>query len=300
MRSALLRSARALQADAQRDEGGAEADGEDRVDRAEEPEDDRDQGQRGEQEGVEDDLAARLDLAVDHRHHRHPDARVLVLHEQAERPEVRRRPVEDDREEVERGGGDGARHGRPADQRRNRAGRAADDDVLRRAALEPERVDDRVPEEPGQREAGGEHVDGGCEQRKRGRLKREGVEQGRSRRDPPGRHRPRGRAAHRGVDVAVVPVVERARPAGAQEAADHRDGHEGDRGVARDVHRRDRRQEQQQLHLRLGERDVIGDDLTDARNGNGCGRRAQLRSDDRGGAEGMHGLGYRIRGWPLR
>ena len=58
---------------------------------------------RVEQHRVEQDLAARLGLAAHHRQHRHADLRVLVLHEQAERPEVRRRPEEDDREEVERG-----------------------------------------------------------------------------------------------------------------------------------------------------------------------------------------------------
>ena len=78
--------------------------GDDGVDDAEEAEDERQQRQERQQERVEEDLAARLDLAVDDRHHRDADPRVLVLHQQRERPEVRRRPVEDDREQVQRGG----------------------------------------------------------------------------------------------------------------------------------------------------------------------------------------------------
>ena len=58
---------------------------------------------------------------------------VFALLEQGQRPEMRRRPVIDDREHQHRRDRQVAGHRRPADQRRKCAGRAADDDVLRRA-----------------------------------------------------------------------------------------------------------------------------------------------------------------------
>ena len=60
---------------------------------------------------------------------------------------MRRGPQEDDREQQHRHQRDLAGRRDPADQRRERAGAAADDDVLRRARLEPDRVDHRVVED---------------------------------------------------------------------------------------------------------------------------------------------------------
>jgi hypothetical protein len=51
-----------------------------------------------------------------------------------------------------------ARHRRPADHRREGARRAADDDILRRAALEPHRIDEDVEEDRDRQDRGGEPV----------------------------------------------------------------------------------------------------------------------------------------------
>ena len=64
-----------------------------------------------------------------------------------QRPEMRRRPEEDDGEQDEAVERHGAGDGGPADHRREGAGGAADDDVLRRPALQPHRVDDDVEED---------------------------------------------------------------------------------------------------------------------------------------------------------
>ena len=90
------RHVRAAHAGALPDEGGAQHDGADQVDQPhlrgrEEQQADRDQQQR-----VEHDLARGLGLAADDRQHRHVRRRVVVLVAQRQRPEVGRRPVEDD------------------------------------------------------------------------------------------------------------------------------------------------------------------------------------------------------------
>ena len=82
-----------------------------------------------------------------HRQHRHAGLGVIGLHEQRQRPEVRRRPQEDDGEQQPRQQRRVARHRRPADDDRKGAGRAADDDVLRRPALQPDGIDDDVEQD---------------------------------------------------------------------------------------------------------------------------------------------------------
>ena len=109
-----------------------------------------------EHERVQDDLPRRLGVAADDRQHRHLGRRVVLLDQQRERPEVRRRPEEDDQEEPERGQAEVPGRGCVADERRHRAGRAADDDVLRRRALQPAGVDEDVEEVADERERGRE------------------------------------------------------------------------------------------------------------------------------------------------
>ena len=83
---------------------------------------------------------------------------------------MRRRPQEDDEEQHEAFEVDRPVDRRPADHRREGAGGAADDDVLRRPALQPHRVDDDVEE------------DGEGEQRRRQPVGREAEQQHRERR----------------------------------------------------------------------------------------------------------------------
>ena len=93
---------------------------------------------------VEHDLARRLGLATHDRQHRHAGGRVVAAVAEGQRPEVRRRPVEDDREQHERRQSDLAGHRGPGHEDRHAAGRTADDDVLRRRALQPHRVHEDV------------------------------------------------------------------------------------------------------------------------------------------------------------
>jgi hypothetical protein len=136
---------------------------------------------------------------------------------------VRRRPEEDDQEQVERRQRQIPRCRRPADEWWNGARRAADDDVLRRRALQPPRVHQHVEQVPDEGENCGEHVDDRGQQDERERRERKAKLKRKLRAHPPVRNgSPRG-PAHRAVDVAVEHVVQRARaPTGEAEADERR------------------------------------------------------------------------------
>ena len=84
---------------------------------------------------------------------------VFILARDRQRPEMRRRPHEHDEEQQQRVRVDGVRDRGPAEHGRRGAGGAADDDVLRRRALEPHGVDHGVADQRGEREHGGQRVD---------------------------------------------------------------------------------------------------------------------------------------------
>ncbi len=172
---------------------------------------------------------------------------------------MRRGPEEDDREGPERVEGEATGGRRPADQRRHRAGRAAQHDVLRRAGLEPERVDEDVAEQPGGRERGGQPVDGDPQLRHRDDAEGRPEEQSAPRLDPPARQRPAGRTGHAGVALPLDVVVDRSGAAGGQVSAEAGPEDGGERratGVG-DEHRRDAGEQQQGDDPRLGEGDVV-------------------------------------------
>ena len=147
------------------------------------------------------------------------------------------------------------------DDGRQGPGGAADDDVLRRPALQPHRVDDDIEEDREGEERGGQRS------WRRGRAPAT---------EPPARTRPNVRASsgriatrrdrpaagarHHRVDVGVVPHVE-----GAGRARPDRDGEErgeGDEGM--DVARRhgepdERGEHDERHHPRLQERDIVAD-----------------------------------------
>jgi hypothetical protein len=153
-------------------------------------------------------------LAGHVRQHRHAGRVIVAQLEQRQRPEMRRRPHEDDQEQND-ASSERAGNGRPANHRRECAGRAADDDVLRRRALQPHRVDDSIEEDREGQQAAGDPVDQKC----RASPPNRPTGSGRSQSASPGRPRRAGsgalrRAAHHRVDIGVVPHVERAgRPA---------------------------------------------------------------------------------------
>ena len=175
---------------------------------------------------------------------------------------MRRRPVEDDGEEVDGGQVQSAGHRGPAHQRWKRARRAADHDVLRARALEPDGVDEDVEQEPAEREPGAERIDLVPEDRERQR--------GRAPCRTPARRRALIRPAgigrslvrdHPGVDVPVEPHVDRVGPARHQVAADHHPEHQDRRREPRrgDEHRRDGGHQQQRDDPGLGEGDEVGE-----------------------------------------
>ena len=74
----------------------------DAVDRAGQAERPRRDRRRGHRQAVEEDLAARVLDPRDHRQHRDPGGGIIGADEQRQRPEMRRGPQEDDREQEQR------------------------------------------------------------------------------------------------------------------------------------------------------------------------------------------------------
>ena len=89
------------------DEAGAERERGRQVERSEEAGEERHRRERHQSQAVGQDLAARGRLAPGDREHRDAGALVVVLDQQGQRPEVGRRPEEDDRERIERVEGQG-------------------------------------------------------------------------------------------------------------------------------------------------------------------------------------------------
>ena len=164
-----------------------------------------------------------------HRQHRHVGRLVVLLVAHGQRPEVRRRPDEDDGEHHHRRPRQAVGHRGPSDQHRHRAGRAPDHDVLRRAALEPQRVDEDVEERGRDGQHGREQVDGQPQLDERGHLEGQGEDQRRRRRHGPGDQRTVLGPVHQAVDVAVDHHVDGVGPAGGQRAAGQRGRHQPDR-----------------------------------------------------------------------
>ena len=231
----------------------------------------REQDQR-----VEQHLQARVLLAVRHRQHRHAGARVVLGAVQRERPEVRRRPGEDDEEQQQRLDGDLAGHRRPAEHRRHRARGAADDDVLRRRRLEDHRVDHRVADERGERQPHGERVDELHQQPQAGAAQQ--------RRRTPGSAAPRARRAAaaascvraitasifcstRQLTAAAAPATRRCRRWPASSVPQR---HHAGRG---EEHADHRGEHDERHHARLGQREEGAQALGEARGENLCSHR---------------------------
>ena len=159
--------------------------------------------------------------AARHRQHRHASARVFLRRPQRQRPEVRRGPQEDQAEQDPRIDRHRARRRSPADHRRESASRAANDDVLRRRALEPHRVDDRVEEDRERQQHSSKRRRGQRHQRHRQQRHDEAEAQRVLAADQTSRNRTRDRARHQRVDVGVVPHVERASRARAERHRKH-------------------------------------------------------------------------------
>src|SRR5262245_27967118 len=118
------------------DEEGAEQDRRGEIEPAAHPVDERHDAGGGEDQRVEQHVQLGELAPVRDRQHRQSGARVLLGAVERERPEVRRRPREDDQEQEQRFRRHLSGYRRPAEHRRHRARRAADHDVLRGERLE--------------------------------------------------------------------------------------------------------------------------------------------------------------------
>src|SRR3546814_3613868 len=96
----------------------------------------RDHGGHGHNRSIGENLPTGRHLTGYNRQHRHPGIRIVRLDEKSERPEMRRCPEKDKREERKWERRYVARRGYPADQGRKSASSTADNDVLGRPALD--------------------------------------------------------------------------------------------------------------------------------------------------------------------
>ena len=110
----------------------------------------------------------------------------------------------------------------PADDRRQGPGRAADDDVLGRRALEQDRVDDDVERDREQRQERRDQVDEPGHHDERDDAEHEPEDDRPLRLDLVGRQRPAPGPGHQQVDVAVEVAVDRVGAAGGERPADQR------------------------------------------------------------------------------
>jgi len=192
--------------------------------------------------------------------HRHPGVGIIFLHEQRQRPEMRRRPEKNDGEHGKRFKADAAGRHRPADHRRKRPGGTTDHDVLRCAPLQPDRIDHGIKEDGEGKEQPREKVARKCKHHHRQARKPQPQPERLARADPPRWHRAAAGAAHDCVYIGVIPHVERARGAAAK-------CNEQDRGKGHErVHRHRRHQQahhcgeyHQRHHARLQQRNVIAE-----------------------------------------
>src|SRR5690606_32528941 len=100
----------------------------------------------GNKNRVDEDLAPGRGFSNNIRHHGHSSAFIVSRLEQCERPEMRRRPEEDDQEEHDALQRHRTARCRPTYNRWQCTCGASDDDVLGRRALEPDRIYDTIEE----------------------------------------------------------------------------------------------------------------------------------------------------------
>ena len=243
------------------EEGGVEDACADQVDGACRVEGEGQEGRDDGEKGVADDLGDGHLIAADDGQHRDADFGVVVFDEQRERPEVRGSPDEDDGEERPGHRAEMARHRGPADQRRKRACRAADHDIVPGAALEPHGVDHDIEGKSCHREQGGQQVGEAPQQRPGADHQQDGERQGVAHRDRLRYGRAACGALHPLVDVPVVDHVQRVRCARRHIAAQsHREKEQGSHVMVRvdgDEHRCQCREEQQADDARFGQREIV-------------------------------------------
>ena len=186
---------------------------------------------------------------------------------------MRRRPEEDDREKRDALERDRIGYAGPADNRRECACGAADDDVLRRRALQPHRVDDRIEENGEGEQAGRKPVDDQAEGRHREHRQEQAEGKRGFRRNPARGNRPFRGPAHHQVDVGVVPHVERAGRATANR--DRKNGNEADHRMdlaGSHQHANQRGEDHQRHDTRFQQREEIARIAVDTSSRSGSGQ----------------------------
>ncbi len=171
---------------------------------------------------------------------------------------MRRRPQEDDREQKDRQRADVARRRDPADQRRKGPGRSADDDILRGAPFEPDGVDQHVEQDRYGKDRSGQMIGGKVHQDDREDGQSDAEVERRLAGHPAGRKRAAGGPLHLGVEIGLIPLVERPGRPRAKRDAQH--GGKAQHRVNR--HRRGEQAAQpgehhQAHHARLGQREQV-------------------------------------------
>src|SRR2546422_3042770 len=107
---------------------------------------------------VNDNLPPGFILSGNDRQHRNVRAGVVVAAEQRQGPKVWGRPEKDNNEEKHRSQVHVSRGGRPSDKRGHGTGSPADDDILWRGTLQPDRIDKYIKEKRRQRQESREQV----------------------------------------------------------------------------------------------------------------------------------------------
>ncbi len=207
--------------------------------------------------------------SVRDRQHRQPRLRVLLGAVQRQRPEMRRRPDENDQEQQQRFRRDVVGHRGPAEHRRHRARRAADDDILRRGGLEQHRVDDRVADERRQRQPHRQRIDHHVQYRETRGADDAGEHQRLGRGQVAARQRSRAGARHHGVDLLLDQAVDRRRRAGDQRDAQRAEHQRVERRQRRrgEKHADHRREHDQRDDARLGQRQELAQAVVAKRDG---------------------------------
>ena len=213
---------------------------------------------RDQRERVQDDLARHLFEGDHDRQHRDVRRLVVVLIPHRQRPEVRRRPDHDHREQHDGRPGQVVGDRGPADEHRDRPCRAADDDVLRRTALQADRVDEDVEQRRREGEQGREEIDRPPEQHEGSDFEGDREDDRGRRSHRAGDERPVPGAVHHGIYVAVDDHVRRIGAAGRERTPDERRDDQPPLGNALrgHDHRRQRRDEQQLDDPGLRERHI--------------------------------------------
>ena len=138
---------------------------------------------------------------------------------------MRRRPDEDDGEKNNRHQRYVARHRSPADQRRKGACGTANNDVLRRAALQPHRVKHYIKQDGKGKHASGQIIGGESHHDDRTDAKQNAKGKRGVRGDTPGGDWPARGAAHHRINIAIIPHID-----GARGTRRHRDTENGNHG----------------------------------------------------------------------